>query len=176
MNPSSDTCPPNIEAYSQTKQMALVFGIALVAFMALYFFFNVKTFYLVVLGGFLVVTAIYLVRDFFDKGPRVVINHQGVFDKRLGIGTIPWKDIKRVYGVSLNKIDHVCLELYNEDAYLSRRAAITNLSGKFNKTTTGISPFSIVTANLDYDYQEIFQAIANGCEIYAPKQKKQETL
>lgn len=177
MNPPQDPLPPpDIEAYPQTKQMALLFCVMVACFLALYFFFNVKTFYLVFLGVSVLVVGVFLVRDYFDKSPRVVINHEGVFDKRLGIGTILWKDIKRVYGVTLNSVDHVCLELYNEDKYLDKRSAIANLGGKIHKTTTEISPFNIVTANLDYNYEEIFEAIARGCEIYAPKNKNQNTL
>ena len=176
MNSPPEQHPPDIEAYSQTRQMAIIFCIALACFLALYFFSNLKTFYLVFLGGGLMVVGIYLIRDFLDRSPRVVINDQGVFDKRLGVGTILWKDIKRVYGVSLNNIEHVCLELYNEDQYLDKRAAITNLGSRIHKTTTEISPFNIVTANLDYDYDEIFEAIASGCEIYAPKNKKPNTI
>ena len=175
-SPPPDACPPEIEAYPKTRKMAILFFVSLAGFCVLYFFFNIKTFYLVFLGVSLAVVGLYLARDFFDNGPRVIINHQGVYDKRLGVGTILWKDIKRVYGVSLNNIDHVCLELYNEDLYLDKRAAITNLGTKIHKTDTEISPFNIVTANLDYGYDEIFEAIANGCEIYAPKNRNQETL
>lgn len=174
--PAADILPPDIEAYPRTKQMAMLFFVSLACFFVLYFFFNIKTFYLVFLGCCLVITGIYLIKDFLDKSPRVVINQEGVYDKRLGVGTILWKDIKRVYGVSLNNVDHVCLELYNEDKYLDRRSAITNLGGKIHKTTTEISPFNIVTANLDYDYDEIFEAIATGCEIYAPKRQKTDSL
>jgi hypothetical protein len=167
MNSSPHDSLPEIEAYSQTKQLALLYFATLIGFLLLNYFFNLRTVYFVAMIVGLVVAGIFLVKDWFDKSPRLIINQQGVLDTRLKIGMIRWKDIRRVYGVSLNNIEHICFELHNEDKYLENRSSITNLSANFNKTATGIAPINIVTSNLDVDTNDIFEAISKGCEMYS---------
>ena len=160
---------PTIEAYVQTKRMALMLLLGAVCFTALFFFSNISRIYFYIFIPILLIATVMVVRESFDKSPRVVINQQGVFDKRIGVGVIYWKDIKRVYGVSLNNIEHVCLELYNENKYLEKRSFIINILSKLNKTTTDISPLNIVTSNLDVGYDDIFETILKGCEINSGK-------
>ncbi len=176
MDSNSNIQPPKIEAYSQPKQIAAMLGISVVCFLALYFFFNIKPLYLIILGVGIVIAGFYAAKDLLDKSPRVVINHQGVFDKRMGVGTISWKDIKRVYGVTLENIDHICLELYDEKKYLQNRNAVANFSSKAYKGASGISPFSIVTTNLNVERDTIFEAIMQGCEIYQNKTVNTQTV
>jgi hypothetical protein len=165
MNNSKPVFPVSLEAKIATKQMLMFFLIALGAFIVLWLFAPIKTFYLIVFGLGLVVAGFYVVKNLMDTSPSVVINSCGVFDKRLPFGVMLWKDIKRVYCVSIENIDYVCLELHNEDKYLSRNAAVGNLLTKLNKTATGVSQFNINTGILDVDAEEIYQAITRGCEF-----------
>ena len=165
MNNSKPAFPVSLEAKIATKQMLMYFLIGLTGFVVLWLFAPIKTFYLIVMGLALVVAGFYVVKNLMDTSPTVVINARGVFDKRLTAGIMLWKDIKRVYCVSIDNIDYVCLDLHNEEKYLSRNAAVGNLLIKANSSMTGISRFNINTGILDVDAEEIYQAITRGCEF-----------
>lgn len=172
MNNSEHIQPPHIEASINKLQLILLMAGAVIGVSALYLFFNLKPYFLYTMTGMAALIIGYGLKELLQNDARVVINHQGVLDKRLGLGTILWRDIKRVYVISLNNIDHVCMELYDEDKYLRNRNSIANLSSKLHNTTTKISPFNINTGVLNVETNEIFEAIMRGCEIYAPKQSK----
>ena len=166
MSSNNDDQLPTIEAYLRTNQIGIKVLAATTCVAVLAFFLNIWRIYFLLIPFFLL-AAISTVREFFNQGPQVIINQQGVFDKRFGVGIIYWKDIKRVYGVSLDGIKHVCLELYDENIYLKKRSFAAKILYKLRQTATGVSRFNIVTSYLDLNYDEIFETILKGCEIYS---------
>jgi|SRR6185436_3095074 hypothetical protein len=124
-------------------------------------------FELAVYGLMVTIFAIWAAREFFKSDAKVVIDRRGVLDKRLGLGIIRWQDIDGIYVKKLRSIDHICLEVANQQKYLKRRSAISNAAAKFLKTTNKISPFNINTGVLDASSDEIYAAIVHGCAYYA---------
>ena len=165
MNQSNQR-PPMLESKIQIKQMLLAFGIGLGCFLILFFFAPIKQIYLIVLGVTLLVVGFYVVKNLLDKSPTLVINHQGVSDKRLSVGIIFWRDIKRVYRVTVEDAEYVCMELENENSYAAKNSAIIKGLGKLNKSMTEVSPFSINTLMLDTDAEVVYETIIKGCEFY----------
>ncbi len=58
------------------------------------------------------------------SSPRVVIDAAGIYDKRLGVGTIEWADITQVSIVQVQATKLLCIEVRDVDKYLSRRASL----------------------------------------------------
>jgi hypothetical protein len=57
---------------------------------------------------------------FFRTGPQVVINGEGIEDRRLKIGVIPWENIRSLSIGSVNSAKFLCVELSDPERYLSR--------------------------------------------------------
>lgn len=57
---------------------------------------------------------------FFRTGPQVVINGEGIEDRRQKIGVIPWEDIRSLSIGSVNSAKFLCVELADAERYLSR--------------------------------------------------------
>ncbi|MEP6848176.1 MAG: STM3941 family protein [Acidobacteriota bacterium] len=141
-------------------------GFALAGY-ALMFVLGLSRFEMVVYGLMITIVLVYVLKEFRRSDAKVIIDRHGVLDKRLRMGTIRWHDIKGIYIKPLKSIDHICLEVANEQRYLSRRSTLANLAAKFLKATNKISPFNINTGVLDASCDEIYCAIVHGCEYYA---------
>jgi hypothetical protein len=57
---------------------------------------------------------------FFRTGPQVVINDEGIEDRRLKIGVIRWEDIQSLSIGSVNSAKFLCIEVADPERYLSR--------------------------------------------------------
>jgi hypothetical protein len=148
--------------------MYMMTAFALAGYGAMFVLPGQRRFELVVFGLISTIILIYVVKEmFFGSDLKVVIDQNGVLDTRLGVGVIRWKDINGIYMEQLKSIDHVCLDVLNEDRYLSKRSAVNNLGAKFLKATNRISPFNINTGLLDAGPDEIYAAIVHGCKYYA---------
>jgi hypothetical protein len=159
--------PRPLRARINRKQLYLMAGLAFAGYGVMFVLPGQGRFELVVFGVISTIIAIYVVKASFRSDARVVIDHRGVLDKRLGVGTIRWQDIRGIYVKKLKSIDHICLEVENENKYLNKRSTFTNLAAKFLKATNKISPFNINTGVLDAGPDEIYAAIVHGCEYYA---------
>jgi hypothetical protein len=85
----------------------------------------------------------------FRHGPTVVIDELGVFDRRMGVGPIPWEDIASVSVAEVKRQRVLSLWLRNEEPYLSRasawrrRLAAANRALRFSpfcRSFTGLTP------------------------------------
>ncbi|HKY32491.1 MAG TPA: STM3941 family protein [Candidatus Polarisedimenticolia bacterium] len=65
--------------------------------------------------GFIVIPVL-----FFRSGPQVLITHEGIDDRRLKIGTIPWEAVRSLSIRSVEATKFLCVELFDPEAYLSR--------------------------------------------------------
>jgi hypothetical protein len=65
--------------------------------------------------GFIVVPAML-----FRTSPQVVINDEGIEDRRLKIGIIRWEDIRSLSVGSVHSAMFLCVEVLDTEKYLSR--------------------------------------------------------
>lgn len=90
------------------------------------------------------------------QGPEcvIVIDDEGVLDKRLKVGKILWTDVRNVYRVNSHNIPFICIETRRDDFYIDRVPGITaffmRLSGKM-KGIAGFSAITISAVHLDHD-------------------------
>lgn len=148
------------------KRLFILSGVALGGYALMYFLPGQSRFELIVYGLMSSIVAVYVVKESLRSDTKVLIDHHGVLDKRLGMGTIRWHDITGIYVKKLKHFDHICLEVADEQKYLQKRSAFTNAAAKFLKSTNKISPFNIGTGVLDAGADEIYAAIVHGCEYY----------
>jgi len=89
---------------------------------------------------------------FFRTGPQVVINDEGIDDRRTKVGVIRWDDIRSVSIRSVSSTKFLCVDLSDPDKYLSRlpRGAqmIAAANRKLGFATLSIG-FSGLTPGLD---------------------------
>lgn len=58
------------------------------------------------------------VKQLLDARPRVILDESGVFDRTLGVGTIPWDEITGAYVKAIHGNAFVCLEMHRPDHWL----------------------------------------------------------
>ena len=68
----------------------------------------------------------------FDQRPRIVVDDNGIYDRTLGVGQIPWSEIDDAYIQSIKGNDFICLELRNQHEYLERMSAVNRSMAKAN--------------------------------------------
>ncbi|RSK31759.1 STM3941 family protein [Hymenobacter metallilatus] len=89
--------------------------------------------------------AVVGVWQFFDTRPRLQLSDAGILDRTLGVGLIPWTDIANAYVRGINHEYFICLQLYNEEAYvrrlppLKRRLASANAALGFTMLSVNLS-------------------------------------
>lgn len=86
---------------------------------------------------------------FFRKGAQVVINDEGIEDRRLKLGVIPWEDIDSLSLGKMKSTRFLCVWLVEPERYLARMSrwqrmmAIANEKLGFSAITisfSGLSP------------------------------------
>jgi len=91
----------------------------------------------------------------FRQGPTVVIDEIGVFDRRLGVGRIPWEDIASVSVAQVKSQRIISLWLRNEDRYLSQSSAWRRRLAAANRAL-GFSPFCMSFTGLTPGFDEAY--------------------
>ncbi|WP_116812342.1 STM3941 family protein [Steroidobacter cummioxidans] len=81
-------------------------------------------------------------RQLFDSKPRVVLDEAGVFDRTLGVGTIPWSDIESCYVKSIHGNNFVCLVLRHPERWVSKLSGTQQTLVKVNEKL-GFQPLNI---------------------------------
>jgi hypothetical protein len=90
---------------------------------------------------------IVISRQLLRLGPTVTISETGLWDRRLGIGEIPWADILGLVVVENRGTRYIQLRLRNDTSYIARMPPLTRaISGGVRGV--GLSPFNISFAGL----------------------------
>ena len=140
-------------------RMALL---ALVAGGALYFYLGYLPLVLWIAGG---IVAIVLVGELIrgqSKDPVIILNDEGVFDRRLKVGTIQWSDIRRIRAYNLHGAQYISLELHDTNRYESRRPVWFKLLSQVQRVF-GMSSMAISTNGLDMDAETLWHKLHEGC-------------
>lgn len=95
--------------------------------------------------------------------PCIVLDEQGVFDKRLKVGVIRWSDIRRIRCHSLHGAEYISLELRDTASYEAKRPPWLRLASQVQRVH-GMSSIAISTNGLDIDMNTLVNMIHEGCE------------
>ena len=96
------------------------------------------------------------------KDPVIILNDEGVFDRRLKVGTIRWSDIRRIRSYNLHGAAYISLELHDMNRYESRRPLWFKLISQVQRVF-GMSSIAISTNGLDIDEVTLWQKLHEGC-------------
>jgi hypothetical protein len=72
------------------------------------------------------------------NAPIIVINNQGIFDRRLGIGVIPWEEINGSELVIERRIQCIALQLHQPDMWIQKLPRSSQLELKVLQTYRGL--------------------------------------
>jgi hypothetical protein len=150
----------------KTQPGRIITTLLILAFLlvALYFYFGRMTFLLWVLSAGVVIAFVMALRQTLDRGPCIIINEEGIFDKRLRMGTIRWSDIERVRMHGVGGAYFISLELLNSEQYLSRQPAYMRISNQVWRLYN-VAPVNIKVAYMDVLPDELFELIMSEVEM-----------
>lgn len=151
--------------YEQPKNILKTLGLLSLAIVFLYFFLGHMTFVLWLLTAAVAIAFVQALRKISDRGPCVVINEEGINDKRLGLGVIRWSDIESVRMHGVGAAYFISLELFDKETYLRRQPGyirLTNQAWRFYN----VSPINIKVAYMDVAPDDLFEIILRGVESH----------
>ncbi|GAB2451447.1 hypothetical protein GCM10011375_36920 [Hymenobacter qilianensis] len=96
--------------------------------------------------------------QFFDTRPRLQITDQGILDRTLGVGLIPWADIMGAYVRSINQNNFICLHLYNEQEYISRLSPLKRKLASANEAL-GFTCLSVNLSGVNLNPEQLLEYI-----------------
>ncbi len=137
--------------------------IGLVAVVAIYLYLGYLPLTILIAGGGLALVLIWSALSDNSKDPCIVIDEQGVFDRRLQVGVIRWEDIRRITLHSLSGAEYISLHLHNMNTYEARRPLWLRMTAKTQRLS-GMSPIAISTNGLDLERAALLKLIHQGCE------------
>lgn len=141
-------------------RMALIAAVALAA---LYFYLG----YLPVMGwvAVIVLVPVLIVKALRREGdePVIILDDEGILDKRLKVGVIRWSDIRRIECHNLHGADYISLQLHDARTYEARRPLWLKALSQPQRIF-GMSPTSISTNGLDLDMTTLVNKIHEGCQ------------
>ena len=81
----------------------------------------------------------------FTRDPRLVIDGEGIEDRRLGLGKIPWSEIRELRLVRMHRVPLLALSLRDPAPWLERLPRLRRFAARTNQRM-GLSPFVISLA------------------------------
>lgn len=96
-----------------------------------------------------------------DSRPRLVIDDEGVFDRTLRCGKIPWTDMMGARLQIIGSQPFICLELRDEERHLAAISPTRRALVAANRAL-GFSAFSLNLPQVDADPQEVFELVSRS--------------
>jgi hypothetical protein len=99
-----------------------------------------------------------LLWQYLDRRPRLVIDSEGVFDRVLGIGRIPWSQIASSRLETVQGGVFVCLELVDHDSWVAKLPRRLRVFSAANRAL-GFSEINLSISNLETPPDQIILLI-----------------
>lgn len=95
--------------------------------------------------------------------PRLVIDEEGLFDRTLGVGVIPWGELQGAFVRAVGGHRFVCLELRDPDGWRARLGPVRRVLAGANRRL-GCTDFNINTFGLPVTAAEILALVTARLE------------
>jgi hypothetical protein len=115
-----------------------------------------------IIAAVLVTMALIMVDRAYSPEPLILLNDEGVFDRRLRLGIIRWEDIRRIKSYSVSGVYYISLELHDKKTYQARRPSWLRVWVTWWRPF-GMSPIAINTTALDVDHDTLIEKLHEGC-------------
>ncbi|SRR6185369_13438782 len=152
-----------LEISLQPRRVITTLVILAFVLVGLYMYLGRMTILLWLLSASVFLGFVLALKQTFDPGPCIVINEQGIHDKRLQMGTICWSDIERVRMHGVGGAYFISLELSNREQYLCQQPPYLRLSNQLWRVYN-VSPVNIRVAYMDVQPDELFELIMSEVE------------
>jgi hypothetical protein len=93
-----------------------------------------------------------------DSRPRIVLNENGILDRTLGVGLIPWAEIAGAYIVSIWSNDFICLRLHNPNMWVNNLSLFKRLLVKAN-IALGCTEINLNLSGVKADASQVLELI-----------------
>ncbi|OON68517.1 STM3941 family protein [Hymenobacter sp. CRA2] len=114
--------------------------------------------FLALFGGLMVFALVKVIQH----KPVLIVSDEGIEDRRLKIGIIPWGEVIRAYELPYLWHKNVQVQVRNPEQFKRKQPVLIRTLGELN-VAAGWAPFVLVTANtdtparsvVDYIYQQL---------------------
>ena len=107
--------------------------------------------------------SVVFVWQLVDSRPRLIINDDGILDRTLGVGSIPWSEIQGAFIRSIDGNDFICLEVRDPERYRLRLSPVRRAMASANRAL-GFTDLSVNLSGLRVNTQELFELIMKRAE------------
>lgn len=156
------------EIYVQPNKNLRTLLICALGMVLLYLYLGYLPIIIWVAGILIVIAFVFRIITGEGKGPVIVLNDEGVLDKRLRVGVIRWEDIRRIRSHDVEGATYISLELHDTKPYEARRPLWLKLLSQVQRVH-GMSSTSISTVGLDIDHNSLVALVHEGCEEVAQR-------
>jgi hypothetical protein len=101
---------------------------------------------------------IAIVKQLFDRRPRLILDDRGIFDRTLGTPLIPWSSIQSANIVQVRRTKFIALLLVDEEDRVAALPAAKRLVSAANRGL-GFGRFNLSLSALDVPADQILQVI-----------------
>ncbi|ALN59737.1 hypothetical protein GLE_4396 [Lysobacter enzymogenes] len=128
------------------------------------------------LGGFLIggasiaffgAGAVLFAFQLLDRQPRLILDDDGLNDRTLGVGIIPWRDIADARLLSVRGHAFVCLQLRNPEHWADKLSPRQRRLAALNQRM-GYAMLNVNLAGAAVDPQAVLQRILKSSAMYEP--------
>ncbi|EEF59692.1 STM3941 family protein [Pedosphaera parvula] len=102
-----------------------------------------------------------------DRRPRLIINDEGIFDRTLRIGWIPWAEIEGAYKKSIASQDFICLKLKKPQKFLKNASDLQKALIAANQQL-GCEPINLNLSGIHGQTDQILELILKKSAITYP--------
>lgn len=152
--------PTEIRVAPGNKWRALLLAIAAVG--GFYFLFGYIPTIVWLIGPIVLIALVFSAVRGQSTDPVIILDDEGVLDRRLKVGVIRWDDIRRIKSYSLSGAEYISLELHNAKTYTSRRPLWLTLLSQVQRVF-GMTSIAISTNGLDTDHHTLLHLLHEGC-------------
>jgi len=141
--------------------IAAVLGLA-----AVYFFWvrnnTIYAFWLVIAN---ILSMFFFWLAWPDSLPVLILNHKGIYDRRLGVGLILWDDIEDAQLLDTrNNKQYISLQVRDPEHYISRLSGPKLRNMRYNQNL-GFTKFNIAVGNFDINTVELLRHIRKTAQL-----------
>ena len=147
-----------LEVFADKKKTFLLAFTSLLLLACMYFLITDQRIQMQILGwlGICTFTVGFfnLLKQLFSSGPLIVIDHQGINDKRTRMGVISWDDILSISVGEIRGVKLISIRSSNPQKYLNKVSFFTSFASSFNKSL-GFSEITISPTCLTHSTDQI---------------------
>ena len=94
----------------------------------------------------------------FDSRPRLIIDENGINDRTMGVGLIPWSEIEDAYVMSIERNDFICLVVRDPSLWIHKLSPLQKAMASTN-LKLGFTELNVNLSGIDVSSRQIHELI-----------------